>query len=447
MTIKQLRQALAELNTEERSLRTEAAAVYAAARETQDGKLSEEQTKRDDDIKLRLMEIDERREELDSELENAERLQQLDRTAPAATPATTSVRESVQDDPKRGFATIGHFAQAVMEAGPSPWNNQRLLAAAGTGMVQGIREDGGVLVPPAFSREVWDGAQGMSDSLLQYCDVVTVDAGVDSITTPAINETSRADGSRWGGIRGYWKGELTQMSESRPKFRDVKIEPQELYVLAYISDKLLKRAPGAASQILLRAAADEINFKLGDAIMNGDGVGKPLGVIGHASVVGISKQTGQAAATIVKQNIDKMWARCHASYRRNAVWFINQDCEPQLEELAAEVGTGGMPVYLPPGGISETPNARLKGRPVVPIEYCATLGTSGDIVLANLSAYRVGIRGGVDQAESMHLKFDYAQTAFRFIFEADGQPMLHSAITPFKGSNTLSPFVTLNTRS
>ncbi len=115
--------------------------------------------------------------------------------------------------------------------------------------------------------------------------------------------------------------------------------------------------------------------------------------------------------------------------------------------LSQVVGTGGVPVYLPPGGIADTPNARLKGRPVMPIEACATLGTEGDIILADMRAYVTGLKGGIDSAMSMHLRFDYAETAFRFMFSADGQPWLASAITPFKGSNTLSPFVTLATRS
>ena len=377
--------------------------------------------------------------------------------APVARKTATDVREpivaraAVLDDPKRGFKNFADFASEVMDAGPNVGaiqRNSRLMAAAGTGMTQGVTAEGGVLVPPAFSTQVWDGARTASNSLLQYCDVQMIDPGVQSVTIPAVNETDRATGSRWGGIRGYWKSELTAMTESRPKFRDVKLEPQELYVLGYVSDKLLRHAPGTASGLLAKAAADEINFLIGDAIINGDGVGKPRGVVGHGATVSQPKETGQAAATIVKANIDKMWARCHASWRNNAVWFINQSVEPELETLAATVGTGGVPVYLPAGGVADAPNARLKGRPVVPIEYCAALGTVGDIVLANLGAYAVGLRGMVDQGVSMHLKFDYAQTAFRFIFEVDGQPWLASPITPFKDTTkTLSPIVTLATRS
>jgi HK97 family phage major capsid protein len=217
-----------------------------------------------------------------------------------------------------------------------------------------------------------------------------------------------------------------------------------LYVFAYVNDKLLRRAPVAASSILMACSADEFNFKIGAAIFGGDGAGKPLGFMNSPAVVDVSKETSQAAATINGKNINKMWARGHANWRSNAVWFINQDVEPALDELALLIGTAGAPLYLPAGGISGAPLATLKGRPVVPIEYAET---RGDITLANLKAYRVGVRGGIDQQVSMHLKFDYAQTAFRFIMEIDGQSMLKDAITPFKGTGTLSPFVALATRS
>lgn len=283
-------------------------------------------------------------------------------------------------------------------------------------------------------------------SLVSMCDSVTVPYGVESLTFPAVNETSRADGSRHGGIRGYWKAEETQMTETRGSFRNVKFEPNELYVFAYVDDKLLKHGTALASWLPM-AARDEINFKLGDGIVNGTGAGMPTAIVGHISTISVAKETGQAAATIVADNIDKMWSRLHARARARAVWLINLDVEPQLEQLVQEVGTGGVPLFRPANGLVGQPNNTLKNRPIVPIEYCATLGTVGDIILADLNYYAVATRGGVQQDSSIHLKFDYNQTAFRFIFEADGQPWTDSAITAFKGSATYSPFVTLATRS
>ena len=87
----------------------------------------------------------------------------------------------------------------------------------------------------------------------------------------------------------------------------------------------------------------------------------------------------------------------------------------------------------------------------MPIEYCATVGDVGDIILTDLSAYATGLRGGpgrgITAAQSIHLRFDFAETAFRFMFEMDGKPWIAEPITPANGPNTLSPFVTLQARA
>jgi hypothetical protein len=54
--------------------------------------------------------------------------------------------------------------------------------------------------------------------------------------------------------------------------------------------------------------------------------------------------------------------------------------------MSMVIGTGGVPVYLPPGGLSHAPFGTLMGRPVMPLEFCETLGTEGDIVLADVAS-------------------------------------------------------------
>lgn len=190
-------------------------------------------------------------------------------------------------------------------------------------------------------------------------------------------------------------------------------------------------------------------FMTEDAIFEGTGAGMPSGLFGatlHPAVVSVAKQPGQAAATIVKENIDNMWARMWARSRKNAVWFINQDCEPQLNQMGQIVGTGGLPVYLPPGGLSQSPYGTLYGRPVIATEYNQALGTPGDIALADLSQYTLVDKGGVNAATSMHVAFLTDQMVFRITYRVDGKPMWTAPMTPFKGALTKSPFVAIAQR-
>ena len=94
---------------------------------------------------------------------------------------------------------------------------------------------------------------------------------------PANSETSRADGSRWGGTLGYWEGEAQQLTGSRPKFRNLQLRLKKLLVFTYVTNELLMDSATALEQYLGRVAAQEITFKITNASINGTGAGMPLG--------------------------------------------------------------------------------------------------------------------------------------------------------------------------
>jgi HK97 family phage major capsid protein len=102
---------------------------------------------------------------------------------------------------------------------------------------------------------------------------------------------------------------------------------------------------------------------------------------------------------------------------------------------------------MPAGGLSQSPYNTILGRPVIPIEQCATLGTVGDIIFADLRGYVLATKGGIQADMSIHVKFVYDESVFRFVMRLDGQPLRESALTPYKGSSTLSHFVALATRA
>jgi HK97 family phage major capsid protein len=163
--------------------------------------------------------------------------------------------------------------------------------------------------------------------------------------------------------------------------------------------------------------------------------------------VTVNKETGQRAATLLFENIIKMFGRMLPRSRKNACWLINQSVEQQLYQMSLSVGTGGVPVYLPASGAAGQPNATLFGLPVIVCEQCQALGTVGDIILADLSSYLLADKGGVQSAASIHVAFVTDETAFRWTYRLDGTPLLAAPITPFKGSDTLSSLIALQTRA
>lgn len=316
---------------------------------------------------------------------------------------------------------------------------------AATGLSESVPSDGGFLVQKDFNAELLKRTYEVGE-ISSRVRRIPIGANKNGLKMNAIAESSRADGSRWGGIRAYWMAEAAEKTASKPKFRQVDMSLQKLAALMYATDELLDDAM-ALGAVVQEGFPEEMNFKVEDAIINGTGAGQPLGIVGCGAEVSVAKETGQAAATIVYDNIVKMWSRMWGRSRRNGIWCINQDCEPQLFKLAIATGTGGAPAFLPAGGLSGSPYSTLFGRPVIPVEYCQTLGTKGDIQFIDPSQYLMIDKGSIKAQSSIHVRFIYDETAFRFVYRVNGQPMWNTTLTPFKGSNTLSPFVNLVTRS
>lgn len=345
-----------------------------------------------------------------------------------------------------GFRSLFDFSMAVKNAAQGRGLDQRLAnASLSTYGTEGIGTDGGFAVPPDYRNEIMALVTG-EESLLSRCDASPTAS--NSVTVPTDETTA------WGtsGVRVYSRAEAAAMSQSKPSLRDVSVRLNEIYALVPLTDELIEDAP-LLSRLIATKAAEAMNFKVTDYIINGTGAGQPLGILNSPALVTVSKESSQTAATVHAKNVAKMWARMPAAARARAVWICNQDVESALMELGFQVGsptgtmTGGMPLFVPPGGLSASPYSTLLGKPIITTEACAALGTVGDIILAYLPGYFLPYKaGGIKGDMSMHLWFDQATTAFRWTFRFGGQPWLSAPIARKNGSNTLSHFVALETR-
>jgi HK97 family phage major capsid protein len=384
-------------------------------------------------------------------LQAAERVSDAPKSEPTKPmPATTvearAERPTITFPKAEKFRNLGEQLQAVLRSSrPGATVDNRLQEQRALGLNEAVPGEGGFLVQTDFSTELVKRSYERSP-LASRARMLSLSSNANSIEIPVVHETSRANGSRSGGVLAYWAAEAASVTASKPEFRKVELNLHKLMATCYLTDELMQDA-SALEGFVRDAYAEEISFKLDDAIFNGTGSGQPLGLLNHAATVSVSKETGQVAATLQSENIMKMWARAWARSRQNAVWFHNQDIEPQLFQFGIQVGVGGSTIYMPPGGLSANPYGTLFGRPLVAIEQAPTLGTVGDIVLADMNQYLLVDKGGVQSAVSVHVAFLTDETVLRFTYRVAGQPLWHSALTPFQGTNTLSPFVSLATRA
>jgi len=367
--------------------------------------------------------------------------------APQAQPQTmpkARIQFVADNSKKERFASLGEQLMATIRAAqPGGKIDPRLFTAAASGLNETTPAEGGFLVQTDFSSDLLQ--QVFETGILApRCRRYTISSGANAITINGVDETSRAS-TRSGGVLGYWIDEAQQKYATKPKFRQIELKLKKLIGLCYATDELLNDA--AALEAFIRSAfAAEFGFLLDDAIIRGTGGAQPLGILNAGCLVSVAKQAGQKASTIMWENVVDMYARMFPQSRTNAVWLINQQAEAQLMTMAMSVGTGGVPVYMPAGGASAAPYATLFGRPVIAIEQCSALGDVGDIIFADLNGYILAEKGGIDSAMSIHVRFDYDESVFRFVMRVDGQPERATALTPYKGSATLSHFVTLAER-
>lgn len=388
----------------------------------------------------------------------------ISRSGPAPSPAAPGsgivlpsasrivVEDNAAKDPKRGFMTLGEFARSVvgaaaaartghaMDARLAPlWGGAPLAAAPTTYGNEGAGADGGFLIPPGFSSEVFT-LSLQEDSYLTMCDDVKVEG--NGMSFP------RDETTPWGtdGIRAYWQGEAVAGTQTKPALGADSLRLKKLLALTPITDEMLSDASALASY-LPGKMADSIRWKTNEAILWGTGGGTPLGAfIGAASIVQ-AKDSGQAANTLTALNCANMMSRLLPASFPRAVWLVNNDVLPVLFTLTL----GNYPIYMAPGSpqspIGQAPYGMLLGRPIMVTQHAKSLSSQGDLCLVDFKGYRTITKTeGMQTATSMHLFFDADAMAFRTTFRVDGMPKASKPVSPANGSNTLSWFIQLAAR-
>ncbi len=359
--------------------------------------------------------------------------------APAAiiVPAAAGGRVVNEPDPAMtgGFKSMNEFAHAVVQTSLG-YTDTRLGATTNTYNSNGGGAGEGFLVPPEYSKEVWDIAFENTDLLGMSKPEPT---SSNAVFKPKDETTP------WGavGVQASWRAEGQQLTASKLAVTGELMTLHELYAFCAASQEVISDAPMLQDR-LTRQAGNAIQWKASDAVMYGDGAGKPLGFMKAKSLITVGKDANQAAKTVTISNLANMAARVLRTGGK-PMWIANPDVMPQLVQLTL----GNVPAYLPNNRpLDGDPfDGNLMGYPIMFTEHGQTLGTVGDLVCANLSGYYSVTKGGVDFASSIHLYFDQNLTAFRWTFRLTGQPFLSAPVQPANGANTKSHFVALATRA
>lgn len=358
-------------------------------------------------------------------------------------------RLAADEDPKHGFKDHREFLTCIMQASTTGRVDERLRSLAspsdGFNATAGSDEHGnysdpygGFFVPKSFSPETL--------KLDPESDPMAGRTRDIPMTTPSISFNARVDKNHStsvsGGLRVYRRKETQTVAASRMEHEQVELKANGLFGVAYATEELLARSLPSFVALLSAGFTDEFNAKKVNERLNGTGVGEFEGIFNSPAKITVTKDVGQPAATITKDNIDNMRMRC---WRYGAaIWLANHGCLAMLRSLVQVIGTGGIAVPY----FTTTPDGQsmLDGRPLFFTEYAPALGTEGDLSLTNWSEYLEGTLTGMNNAESMHVRFLEHERTFKFWTENDARLWWKTALTP-KNGPTRSPVVTLQTRS
>lgn len=342
-------------------------------------------------------------------------------------------------DPMAGFKTPREYFTSVISASAGRMDDRLKplkLATAGSDE-HGEYSDayGGYLIPEAFIPSLMevqaetDPTAGRTTKIPMTAPTVRMNARTDKTHTTSVS----------GGLRVYRRAETQDVAASRFSTEQITLNAHGLMGLAYASEEVMVDSPISFAAMLQAGFGLEFGSKIIREKLRGTGVGEYEGILNTPCLVTVNKESGQSADTFLYANLTKMRSRCWRY--SNAVWLYNHDCLPQLMNLADDFGR-----FIWQPSAREGEPDMIMGRPAYASEYCSTVGDVGDLILGVWSEYLEGQIGGVQSAQSMHVRFVEHEQAFKFWTRNDGKVWWRSALTPAVSSATLSPFVVLQAR-
>ncbi len=242
----------------------------------------------------------------------------------------------------------------------------------------------------------------------------------------------------FGGVQMTWTAEAQTRTETEPQFKQMELKAWELSGYSVSSNVLLQDSVIGLEKFLMTLFAKAIAWFEEYAFLQGNGVGKPLGILNASPTIAVTRAGG---GLVQFADVATMWSKLLPVSWSKAIWTFSPSVVPQLLQL--KDGANRAIFISIDQGATKSPNWALLGRPAFPTEKVPALGSAGDVMLIDPSFYVIGDRMQIEIAASEHVNFLKNQMTWRVVERVDGQPWLDKAVTLQDGSTQVSPFVKL----
>jgi HK97 family phage major capsid protein len=272
---------------------------------------------------------------------------------------------------------------------------------------------------------------------------------------PLLDNPSQASGGQaLGGLTFAATEEGAAIAGSTSGFGQVVLEARKLAaLLAGVPNELVSDASGAFGDFLARVIAMGYAWYEDDLFIgtSGTGVGTPQGLVNAPCAVSITRNTENL---VLFADIVAMFKALHPASKQAATmpgvqaatWLVSSSAFDQLLELY--YNPSGAEVVPPSGwfsaGDGDKVGASIVGVPAMVTDHQPAVGSTGDVILADLAHYLIGDRMEmtVEQSE-LGPGFISDTSDFRIKARVDGRYWIQSASTTEAGQQ-VSPVVVLS---
>jgi HK97 family phage major capsid protein len=360
-----------------------------------------------------------------------------------------------QPSGKRWFKGVGmgDYLMALQKtwANPASPESEQLMKRFGstkTALAESAGLAGGYTVPPEFAAKLL--MLAFEDSIAMPSSTVIPMTSRTQLL-PALDVTTRyASGTTpfLGGVVASWTEEAALRTETEPQFRQTELVARELSGYTVASNTLLQDNAVGLDALLSQLFTQAVSWYSDFAFIQGNGVGKPQGVLNSPATVFVTAAT---AGQVSYADVAGMFATLLPQSYKRAGWVISPTAIPYLLQLKDAADQN---IFLPrtvnpvDGGPAQQEIVwKLLGLPVHVTEKMPPMVTGTavkqGIMLVDWGLYLIGMRMEIEIAASVHFKFTNNQTVWRFVARLDGRPWLDNSVQLQDGSTVLSPFVGL----
>ena len=387
---------------EKRAKAWDAAKQFLDAKRGADGMLSEEDTATYDKMEQDVM-------NLGKEIERLERQAAID----AELSKATSTPLTGKPGAKMGKDEVEKTGRASDEYKGSFWNAMRVKAPMPSvlnALQEGTDSEGGYLVPDEFERTLVEALEE-ENVFRTLAHVIKTSSGDRKIPVVASKGTAS------------WVDEEGAYTESDDAFSQVSIGAYKLGTMIKVSEELLADSVFDLEAYISKEFARRIGAREEESFFNGDGKGKPLGILAATGGAEVGVTAASATAITADEVIDLFYS-LQAPYRKNAVWLLNDATVKQIRKLKDSTGQ-----YLwQPSLVAGTPDTIL-GRPVKTSAFMPTAAAGAKtIAFGDFKYYWIADRQGRTFKKLSELFAATGQVGFMGTQRVDGKLILPEAI-------------------